>query len=150
RGFYEYHTRLPLEWVMRALARDARPAGATGRYPRDAMVSLLRRYRAGCPPGAFRRESSVGRPDVRLYRLGDPSTDAIADNMHGDDGGRVFAVWRHVPGRLGVPAVVFRFDYQVTADVTAAREFLAGGRAAISPQSQQRLGDALLPPQAET
>jgi ATP-dependent helicase HepA len=150
RDFFEYFTRVPLSWVMRRLGRDSSPLPANARFHRREAQALLDRYRRGCPPGIFERAAALGRGGVRLYRLGDPFVDALADYILWDDRGRVFAFWRECPSWMEPPLVAFRFDYQVSADITAARElFTQDDLRGASLQSLQRRADALFPPLPE-
>lgn len=100
-------------------------------------------------PGTYFRRAAVTRPGARLFRVGEPFIDALADYMHWDDRGQTFALWR--PTRQAVDdEVFFRFDYLVDAatEEAEARLHTAGDR--LDRRTMQRRGDSHLPPRIET
>ncbi|WP_437931103.1 protein DpdE [Sorangium sp. So ce291] len=76
---------------------------------------------------------------VGLLRIGHPFVDATESIVRADDRGAAFAMWRHVPGWSGAPALFFRFDFVVEADVSHARAVLAGNYS--SPEALRRRAD---------
>ncbi|WP_437763396.1 protein DpdE [Sorangium sp. So ce281] len=80
---------------------------------------------------------------VGLMRIGHPLVDATESLVRADDRGAAFAMWRHVPGWSGAPALFFRFDFVVEADVSLARAVLAGTDSA--PEALRRRADETFP-----
>ncbi|MGB6073210.1 MAG: protein DpdE [Rhodococcus sp. (in: high G+C Gram-positive bacteria)] len=97
--------------------------------------------------GTFRRELSVEKADVRLFRYGSPFIDSIADFVWNDDRGRAFGMWRYQQGWESEEFVAYRFDFHVEANlpVTGKHPPRADESHAI-----RRRADALFPPSVET
>lgn len=113
---------------------------------------LATRFRAtGERKGTFHRELALRRPGVRLFRIGEPFIDALAEFTEWDDRGRAFTMWRtRVDWRGESDFVALRFDFTIEADrrsVAKAIERAGGG--SDSPVAQRTV-DSFFPPMAST
>lgn len=97
--------------------------------------------------GTFRREISVAKPGVRLYRYGSPFIDAVSDFVWNDDRGRAFGMWRYHPDWEYEELVAYRFDFHVEADLPVAGSLSAG---ADESHALRHRADSLFPPTIET
>ena len=95
------------------------------------------------------RRSAV-RNALRVLRIGNPLIDALAEYARWDDMGCAFSLWREWPG-LELhedPLPVFRFDFLVELDTSAALQALHAGTVPVdmSDRALRRLADGLFPP----
>ncbi|MEM7725506.1 MAG: protein DpdE [Cyanobacteria bacterium P01_A01_bin.45] len=104
--------------------------------------------------GTYNRRISTQSKGIKLYRIGEGLTDAIASHIRWDDRGQVFAIWRaneswgsgKNPEWFG-----FRFDYVVEANLKIAKQILKeSGLDMKEYKSLQRLAEGLFPPLVET
>ena len=102
-------------------------------------------------PATFERSVAVEMPGIRLYRYGEPMMDAIADFLWHDDRGRLWAIWRYVPGWDRDDAVFFGIDFQAKASGAATESVRKNWqRWALDARAVQRRLDDFLPPQLTT
>ena len=100
-------------------------------------------------PGTYFRRSAIGRPGSRLFRVGEPFIDALADYMRWDDRGQTFAFWR--PGRtVTEDQAYFRFDYVVEAATKDAEVLLRAADADTDAWALRRRADSHLAPRMDT
>lgn len=100
-------------------------------------------------PGSYFRRSAVLHPGARLFRVGEPFIDALAEYMRWDDRGQTFAFWR--PTRQAVDdEAYFRFDYVVDAATEEAEEAVREGGDGLDRRALQRRADSHLPPTLQT
>lgn len=141
------HTLIPLETFY---------ANCKSSVDRSTAAVLSRMVRT--VPMSFRRRTTLGRlgraAEARLLRYGDPFISGMWSITQGDDRGRSTALWRQMPGYQseGVADLFFRFDYIVTADLTAASGALveAGRASSAAHAAVRRRGDMALPPFQQT
>lgn len=110
---------------------------------RSTFQSLIGR------PGTYFRRSAVGRSGSRLFRVGEPFIDALADYMRWDDRGQTFAFWRTTRAAVEDEAY-FRFDYVVEAATEAAEALLLTADAATDGSALRRRADGHLAPRLDT
>lgn len=94
--------------------------------------------------GTYARAAAVARPDARLFRVGEPLIDSLAEYVRWDDRGQTFAFWRtaqHIPDA----SVYFRFDYVIEADTEPAKRILETRHGKFDRRALQRRADAYLP-----
>jgi ATP-dependent helicase HepA len=150
-------------WVVDALKMDKRgdsammgafeyrPRAAT-LIPHDFLLQRLGDHLSR--RGTYRRTTAARCPGVVLYRVGEAFVDTMAEYVRWDDRGQAFAIWRvkhGLPSEPGAEWVGFRFDYVVSADVTASSSVLDRLAPAGADRSAlRRRTDAFLPPRLET
>jgi ATP-dependent helicase HepA len=100
-------------------------------------------------PGTYFRRSAIGRPYSRLFRVGEPFIDALADYMHWDDRGQTFSFWRTARAAIDDRAY-FRFDYIVEAEADAAVSLLRTTDSAADSWALRRRADSHLAPRLDT
>ncbi len=103
--------------------------------------------------GAYNRRVANQNPGVRIYRVGEEFTQALASYIRWDDRGQAFAMWRHDEAwdaGEGMEWVGFQFDYLVEADLEAAKRVTTLGQNRVNDRALERRADALLPPRLET
>ena len=100
-------------------------------------------------PGTYFRRSAIGRPGSRLFRVGEPFIDALADYMCWDDRGQTFAFWRLRRAAIEDQAY-FRFDYVVEAATENAESLLRTADAATDGWALRRRADSHLAPRVDT
>ena len=99
--------------------------------------------------GTYFRRAATSRTDVRLFRIGEPLIDALADYVRWDDRGQTFAFWR--PTRHVVEeSLFFRFDYLVEADTDAAGRTLESRGDNLDRRALQRRADGFFAPMIAT
>lgn len=74
--------------------------------------------------GAFNRSVALRLPGTRLFRLGNPLVELLADAISIDDRGQATAYWRQHPVET---QTFFGFDYLIEADISAALKIVGGG-----------------------
>ena len=99
--------------------------------------------------GTYQRAAAVARPDARLFRIGEPLVDSLADYIRWDDRGQTFAFWRTSPD-VADESLYFRFDYVIEADTGPASLVLETRGSKFDRRSLQRRADAFLPPRIVT
>lgn len=99
--------------------------------------------------GTFRRAAALKHPGVHLYRLGDPTVDALHAYLNWDDRGQSYAMWRFDVAWTHLRDLrAFRFNYLVEGNLSVLTEqarTLGWDEGAL----RRRL-DALLPPTTHT
>lgn len=80
----------------------------------------------------------------RVFRIGNPLVDAVAQVLELDDRGRASAHWRVDPSWDSDPLAYFGFVYLVEADVSAALRVI--GDRAVDDRPVRRRADRALPP----
>jgi len=100
-------------------------------------------------PGTYFRRSAIGRPGSRLFRVGEPFIDALADYMRWDDRGQTFAFWRTTRAAVDDEAY-FRFDYVVEAATEDAEALLLTADASTDGWALRRRADSHLAPRLDT
>ncbi|MEU1477353.1 protein DpdE [Streptomyces sp. NPDC005760] len=112
-------------------------------YDREKLTEEMAR-------GTFNRNAALKAPGTRLFRIGNPLVDTLANVVWYDDRGQATAFWRADPNHRGDPEPYFGFDYLVEADTAPALEL-----ALKLPHAQKRTqveaalrrqADQLLPP----
>lgn len=98
--------------------------------------------------GTFSRSEALKAPGVRLFRIGSPLVDMLANVVWCDDRGQATAFWRAEHRHRGEAEPYFGFDFVVEADITSALELTLplvqnprDAEAALRRQAEQ-----LLPP----
>ncbi|MFF4150143.1 protein DpdE [Streptomyces sp. NPDC001651] len=98
--------------------------------------------------GTFSRSAALKAPGTRLFRVGNPLVDTLANVVWYDDRGQATAFWRADVSHRGEPEPYFGFDYLVEADISSALELAMryvknprDARVALRRQAEQ-----LLPP----
>ncbi|MFK0279844.1 protein DpdE [Streptomyces sp. NPDC090499] len=98
--------------------------------------------------GTFSRSAALKAPGTRLFRIGNPLVDTLANVVWYDDRGQATAFWRADVSHRGEPEPYFGFDYLVEADISPALELATqyvknpkDARVALRRQAEQ-----LLPP----
>jgi ATP-dependent helicase HepA len=99
--------------------------------------------------GTYSRSAAVERPGARLFRIGEPLVDSLADYVRWDDRGQTFAFWRRSPDQAD-ESLYFRFDYVIEADTEPARRALEAQGGKFDRRALQRRADAFLPPRIVT
>lgn len=142
----QHQTLLPLSALVRDFlcTIDTTARGSNARNPRT------HRY-------AFRRNTALSRAGekagVRPLRYGDTLIESLCSFCEADDRGRVFAMWRYLPGYEAMDAIgtdlYFRFDYLVEASVdkVATTWRHAGTQDAETMRALHRRADGHLPPE---
>ncbi|MGI5399098.1 protein DpdE [Streptomyces sp. CA-135486] len=72
--------------------------------------------------GTFSRSEALKAPGTRLFRIGSPLVDMLANVVWCDDRGQATAFWRADPSHRGEPEPHFGFDFLVEADISSALE----------------------------
>lgn len=70
--------------------------------------------------GTFSRSEALKTPGTRLFRIGSPLVDTLANVVWFDDRGQATAFWRADVNHRGEPEPYFGFDYLVEADISSA------------------------------
>jgi ATP-dependent helicase HepA len=100
-------------------------------------------------PGSYFRRAAVSRPESRLFRVGEPLIDALAEYMRWDDRGQTFVYWR--PSLRAVDdELFFRFDYVVDAATEEAEGLVRDVNVRLDRRAIQRRADKHLAPRLET
>lgn len=100
-------------------------------------------------PGSYFRRAAVARPDARLFRVGEPFIDALAEYMRWDDRGQTFAFWR-AAREVVDDEVFFRFDYLVDAATEEAEVLVKAAGERLDRRAVQRRADSFLAPRLAT
>lgn len=112
-------------------------------YDREKLTEEMAR-------GTFKRNAALKASGTRLFRLGNPLVDTLANVIWYDDRGQATAFWRAHPDYMGEPEPYFGFDYLVEADTTPALELaLKLPHAQMRTQAEaalRRQADQLLAP----
>ena len=115
---------------------------------REPLMSprLLARLRAVPPPSrsAYIDRWLALKNGGRLFRIGNPLVDAVAEILELDDRGRASAHWRVDRSWESDPLAYFGFVYLVEASVTAALRVI--GDRAVDDRPLRRRADRSLPP----
>jgi ATP-dependent helicase HepA len=86
--------------------------------------------------GSFHRETALRHPGTRVFRLGEPFTDALYDFTRWDDRGRAFALVRTRDIWSGNPHLpALRFDYLIEGNIQPLSSILAADE---RPTAEQR------------
>lgn len=127
-----------------------------GKQAQIPLISASRLVRDFLPlkghRGTFRRNVSLERDDVHLYRYGDQFIDAVSDFLWHDDRGRAFGMWRWLPDWAREDTPVYRFDYAVEANPLEVptsndpRRDVATLSAGIDQLALTRRADGIFPP----
>lgn len=98
--------------------------------------------------GTYNRATAARYPGNRLFRIGEPLTQALANFMQTDDRGQAFAMWRHhEKWDEKADWAGFRFNYVVEANLKVAKQILLDrDLAGTSLKALTRRADALFPP----
>jgi ATP-dependent helicase HepA len=99
--------------------------------------------------GTYFRRAATARSGVRLFRVGEPLVDALADYMRWDDRGQTFAFWR-ASRRVAEESLYFRFDYLVEADTEVPGRDLESRGEKLDVLGLQRRADAFFAPTIAT
>ena len=91
--------------------------------------------------GAFNRSVALRLPGTRLFRLGNPFVQLLADAISIDDRGQASAYWRP---HAAEPQAFFGFDYLVEADTSVAIQVAGVGDQPA--RALRRQADRLLAP----
>ncbi|MCX4666522.1 protein DpdE [Streptomyces sp. NBC_01381] len=70
--------------------------------------------------GTFSRSEALKAPGTRLFRIGNPLVDTLANVVWCDDRGQATAFWRADASYRGEPEPYFGFDFVVEADIASA------------------------------
>jgi len=128
---------------LRFMASPERPATLVPwERLRDSFAHLSGRT------GTFSRGAAVRQPGTHLYRLGEPTVDALHDYLNWDDRGQTYAFWRFDEAWRQEDLFAFRFNYLVEGNMEGLTEHartLGWDEGAL----RRRL-DALLPPRTHT
>ncbi|MGC4828889.1 protein DpdE [Micromonospora arida] len=93
--------------------------------------------------GTFNRNTALRTPNTRLFRLGNPFVDLLANVVAIDDRGQACVFWR--PGVRGRELrSYFGFDFLVEPDIEPALELV--GDAADAVHALRRQASVILPP----
>jgi ATP-dependent helicase HepA len=148
------------DWICEVLHFNRNRTSGVVRYsPRPATLvpsNLFLEFFAPAlsTPGTYERSIASKRSDVKLYRIGEQFTDALAHYVRWDDRGQAFAMWRHDPrwsGEEGSEWIGFRFNYVVEADLTAVKDALTKHcLLVVGSRALSRRADALFPPFTHT
>ena len=110
---------------------------------RARFVPVVRRT------GTYFRPAATARPGVRLFRIGEPLIDALAEYVHWDDRGQTFAFWRLSP-EVADESIYFRFDYVIDTDTAPAGRVLESKGGRFDRRALQRRADGYLRPRGIT
>ncbi|NBE85419.1 hypothetical protein GVV04_31625 [Micromonospora sp. NEAU-HG-1] len=91
--------------------------------------------------GVFNRTVALRMPGTRLFRVGSPLVDLLANVVNIDDRGQASAFWRRGHGD---PQVFFGFDYLVEAETASAEKALEASKQVA--RALRRQADRLLEP----
>ncbi|MEV5412984.1 protein DpdE [Thermopolyspora sp. NPDC052614] len=94
--------------------------------------------------GLFSRTAMLRRPGTRLFRIGQPFVDLLAQVVTIDDRGQAAVLFRPARLRSPEPQVYVRFDYLVEADLTAVLS-MTGGQGDVE-LALRRQADRILAP----
>jgi ATP-dependent helicase HepA len=94
--------------------------------------------------GVFNRSTALKQPGTRLFRSGNPLTDALADWAWGDDRGQATAFSRPYVHLQDGADPYFGFDYLVEADIAPAAALV--DEYPLAEQALRRQADRVLPP----
>jgi ATP-dependent helicase HepA len=149
--WWYYKTQVPLDWILQKVI-DSNQSFSAVKYRHEDLRKIYENYDAAVPWGSFSREQALEYPGTCVYRAGNRFIEALNQFMHWDDRGRVFAFWRRNKDWAAHSNWVgFRFDYIVSADISATRNvFERYGQFDISLPALQRRADSLLPPLIES
>jgi ATP-dependent helicase HepA len=111
--------------------------------PRQWQRTISRLTRSSAE-GVFNRSIALKKPGTRLFRVGNPLTDALADWAWGDDRGQATAFSRPYAHQQGGVDPYFGFDYLVEADIAPAAALVAEHPRA--EQALRRQADRVLTP----
>ena len=75
------------------------------------------RFQIPLQPMTFDRATAEAA-HVPLLRVGHPFMQALEAQLHSDDRGTTFAMWRHVPRSVQSPRMYFRFDFFIECDLS--------------------------------
>jgi ATP-dependent helicase HepA len=101
-------------------------------------------YGEGSPRGVFNRTLALQMPGTRLFRIGNPIVEMLANVVEGDDRGQAVGFWRRDPHHGGAPVLYFGFDFAIEADLAPAAELLTDSQQ--STKALRRQADRLFPP----
>ncbi|KAB8171194.1 restriction endonuclease subunit R [Streptomyces sp. 3MP-14] len=100
--------------------------------------------------GTFKRNEALKAPGTRLFRMGSPLVDTLANVVWRDDRGQATAFWRADADHRGEPEPYFGFDYLVEAEVDMAVALALEIPQVRKPHEARtalrRRADQLLPP----
>ncbi|MYQ36376.1 protein DpdE [Streptomyces cellulosae] len=112
-------------------------------YDRDQLTDEMGR-------GTFNRNEALKAAGTRLFRIGNPLVDTLANVVWYDDRGQATAFWRADRDHKGEPEPYFGFDYLVEADIELALELALQiphvQKRAEAEAALRRQADQLLPP----
>jgi ATP-dependent helicase HepA len=91
--------------------------------------------------GAFNRSVALRLPGTRLFRIGNPFVDLLAEAISIDDRGQASAYWRP---RVGEAQAFFGFDYLIEADTTGTLQHPEATD--LSVRALRRQADRILAP----
>lgn len=148
-----------MQGALSAYAGDG-PGGLRLSVQESSPMSMVRYGRGPVPPlmpprllarsgiigrqttaGAFNRSVALRMPGTRLFRIGNPFVDLLAEVIGIDDRGQATAYWRrHLVGAQAF----FGFDYLIEADTSSATEVV--GADAHAQRALRRQADRLLAP----
>jgi len=116
--------------------------------PKDVLLDQFASIMA--VPGTYNRATAVRHPGNRLFRIGEPFTQALARQVRFDDRGQAFMMWRHHkdwnPDENSDWAG-FRFNYIVEANLKGAKQILLDSDlAGTSIKALSRRADGMFPP----
>lgn len=100
-------------------------------------------------PAVFSREEVTNHAGVRVYRMGHPFVDSLADYLQWDDRGKVFAMWRSDDRWPATddPWVGFYFSFLVEADLKVAQTSMLKAWGDLADlRALRRRADALFSP----
>ncbi|MBO3752584.1 hypothetical protein J5X84_41585 [Streptosporangiaceae bacterium NEAU-GS5] len=133
---------------LRLSVRESSPTSVVkyGRGPVPPLMTPRLLARSGIVGrqtmvGAFNRSVALRLPETRLFRIGNPFVDLVADVVAIDDRGQATAYWRQ---HSGSAQAFFGFDYLIEADTSLAIAVTDGN--AQSKRALRRQADRLLAP----
>lgn len=101
------------------------------------------------PVGTYFRRAAIAHADTRLFRVGEPLIDALAEYMRWDDRGQTFVFWRFLR-QIAEDSINFRFDFLVEANTDDAAVVLNSSGTDLDFRALQRRADAFLAPSIAT
>ena len=161
-GHHQELQRATEGWVCQALnfwqLKDPNLAGVLRYQPTTRTLvpldDLRTRFASRVEQsGTYNRRIANQNSGVKIYRVGEEFTQALASYIRWDDRGQAFAMWRHDEAwdaGEGMEWVGFQFDYLIETDLEAAKRVMTLEQDRVNHRVLERRADALLPPRLET
>ncbi|WP_328779874.1 protein DpdE [Streptomyces canus] len=134
-------TRKINDCMCEAFDLKSRPLISPHLYDRQNLTDEMAK-------GTFSRSEALKAPGTRLFRIGSPLVDTLANVVWYDDRGQATAFWRADVNHRGEPEPYFGFDYLVEADISSALELALPlvQRPRDAEAALRRQAEQLLPP----